>query len=164
VNWRSPAVDAAVAVAAMALVTLITLANVIVRYFTDQSFALTEEVSVFLMVLMTMAGASAATASDRHIRIEYFYDTGSPARQRLLRLFSSLVTAVFFFALGVLFCRVVWDEYKFGDTSMGLGIPRWWYSVWIPLFCFVLCMRAVGLAMRVSRAAPGAGDTGGNAP
>jgi TRAP-type C4-dicarboxylate transport system permease small subunit len=147
------AVEDGVAVGAMVLVSLITLANVLVRYFSDQSFALTEEVSVFLMVLLTMAGASSAAARDRHIRIEYFYDTGSTARQRVLRLFSALVTGVFFFALGLLFCRVVWDEFRFGETSMGLGVPRWWYTMWLPLFCFAIMARALGLAVRVHRGA-----------
>ena len=57
---------------AMALICLITFANVLVRYFTSQSFAWTEEFSVFLLVVLTLAGASAAFARNRHIRMEYF--------------------------------------------------------------------------------------------
>ena len=40
---------------AMALICLITFANVLVRYFTDESFAFTEEFSVFLMVVLAAA-------------------------------------------------------------------------------------------------------------
>ncbi len=36
----------------MGLLSLITFANVLVRYFTDQSFAWTEEFSVFLMIVL----------------------------------------------------------------------------------------------------------------
>ena len=46
----------------MALLALITFANVLVRYFTDASFAWTEEVSVFLMIVLAMVAASAAVA------------------------------------------------------------------------------------------------------
>ena len=142
-----------ISVGAMALLCVITMANVLVRYFSDQSFAMTEEVSIFLMVLLTLAGASAAMRKDAHMRIEFFYETGSTARQRLLQLFSALLCAVFFFGLGLLFCRVLFDEIKFGETSMGLGIPRWIYTMWVPLFCFVICARAVALAKHVSATA-----------
>ena len=39
----------------MDLLSLITFANVLVRYFTDQSFAWTEEFSVFLMIVLALA-------------------------------------------------------------------------------------------------------------
>jgi len=53
----------------MALICLITFANVLVRYFTDESFAFTEEFSIFLMVFMTFVGASAAFVRNTHIRV-----------------------------------------------------------------------------------------------
>ena len=56
----------------MALLALITFANVVVRYFTDQSFAWTEEFSVFLMIVLALVAGSASVARNRQIRIEYF--------------------------------------------------------------------------------------------
>jgi hypothetical protein len=76
-------------VACMVVLVLLTLINVVIRYFTDESFAATEEVSISLMVVMTVAGACAAAARDRHIRIEYFYETGSAARRKRLALLSA---------------------------------------------------------------------------
>ena len=60
----------------MGMLACITFANVLVRYFTDASFAWTEEFSVFLMILLAMVAGSAAVARDRHIRIEYFSESG----------------------------------------------------------------------------------------
>ena len=48
---------------ALVIISLISLANVVVRYFTDASFAFTEEISVFLLVILTFAGASVAMRS-----------------------------------------------------------------------------------------------------
>jgi len=90
-----------VAVACLAVLALLTLANVVVRYLTS-SLAPTEEVSIALMVAMTLAGASAAAARDRHVRIEYFYETGSARRRRRLGLLSAVATCVFFVLLGLL--------------------------------------------------------------
>ena len=56
---------------ALVIISLISLANVGVRYFTDASFAFTEELSVFLLVILTFAGASVALRRNRHIRIGF---------------------------------------------------------------------------------------------
>jgi TRAP-type C4-dicarboxylate transport system permease small subunit len=153
------------AVASMAVLVLLTLANVVVRYLSDQSFATTEEVSIALMVVMTVAGACSAAARDRHVRIEYFYETGSVRRRRRLALLSAWATCLFFVLLALLSARVVWDEYRYQETSMALGVPRWWYTVWVPLLCVVLAARAAGVAARVRRGRmlPGADAAGSGA-
>src|SRR5512141_2507091 len=63
---------------AMAAICLITFANVVVRYFTDESFAFTEEFSVFLMVVLAFVGASAAFAGNTHIRVTFFVERMPP--------------------------------------------------------------------------------------
>jgi TRAP-type C4-dicarboxylate transport system permease small subunit len=149
-NARKPLVpvvlEEGLAVACMVVLLLITILNVVVRYFTDQSFAWTEEISVFLMVVMTLAGASAATARDRHIRIEFFYDGGTVLRQQRLKVFAACVTALLFLVLALLFGRVVADEVRFGETSMGMGMPRWWFTMFSPLLCTAIALRSAGVA------------------
>ncbi len=140
------ALEEGLAVACLVLLVLITLLNVLTRYFTNQSFAWTEELSVFLMVVMTLAGASAAAARDRHIRVEYFYDGGSAARRRQLKVVGACITALLFVVLAVLFSRVLADELKYGETSQGLGLPRWWFTMFSVLLCAAVALRAAGLA------------------
>lgn len=144
-------IEELVAVACMAVLVLLTLINVVVRYFSDESFAATEEISIALMVVMTVAGACAAAARDRHVRIEYFYETGSAGRRKRLALLSASVTCVFFLVLGALSARVVWDEYSYQETTMALGLPRWWLTVWVPILCGVLALRAAQVAGKVRR-------------
>lgn len=137
----------------MAALLLITLANVIVRYFTDQSFAWTEEISSFLMLVLCMAGSACAIARDTHIRVEYFFSSGSPERQQTLVKVSAVCNALFFGVLGILSAQMCWDEFRYEETSPAIGIPKWWYSVWLPVFCGVLCARAL---QRLQRARTGA--------
>ena len=144
----------AVAVFALGMLVLLTLVNVVVRYLTDQSFAETEEISIFLMVVLTMAGAAAAASRDRHMRIEYFLDTGSAARRRRLSLLSAYGTSLFFVFMTVLLGRFAWDEYHFGETTMALGLPRWWYSIWLPVLSTGIAWRAFSLARRLARGDP----------
>lgn len=139
------------AVACMVLLVLITLLNVLTRYFTDQSFAWTEEISIFLMVVMTLAGASAAAARDRHVRIEFFYDGGTAARRQQLAVAGACISGLLFTGLTLLFARMVADEIRYAETSMGLGVPRWWFTALLPLLCAAIALRSFGLAWQRAR-------------
>lgn len=137
----------------MGLLSLITFANVIVRYFTDQSFAWTEEFSVFLMIVLSLVAGSASVARNRQIRIEYFADSGPEARQRALARFGAIMVFLLFALIAVLSARVVWDDYRFGETSPGIGVPQWWYTIWLPVMSTAIAGRALGLFIRRGRQA-----------
>jgi TRAP-type transport system small permease protein len=147
----SLAFEEGLATACMALLVLITLVNVLTRYLTNEGLAWTEEISVFLLVVMALAGTSAAAARDRHIRIELFYEGGSALRQRSMKVFAAGVTGVFFLVLVLFFARVVADERHYNETSMGLGVPRWWYTVFSPLLCAAVALRALAAAWHAAR-------------
>ena len=151
---RSLRIEDWLTVAIMAALALITFANVLVRYFTDSSFAWTEEISVFLMILLALVAGSGAVARNQHIRIEFFADRGSVARRRALARFGTLMVALLFAVIAVLSVRVVWDDYRFEETSPGIGVPQWWYSIWLPLVSALITLRALGLFVRQGK--PGA--------
>lgn len=148
---RSLRIEDWLTVLVMGALALITFVNVLVRYFTNASFAWTEEVSVFLMIVLALVAGSAAVARDRHIRIEFFCESGSAARRQRLAQLGALMVALLFALIAVLSVRVVWDDYRYGETSPGIGVPQWWYSIWLPVFSALIAARAVGLLMRRSR-------------
>jgi TRAP-type transport system small permease protein len=138
-------------VACMVVLVLLTLGNVLTRYLTDQSFAWTEEISIFLIVVMTLAGGASIAARDRHIRIEFVYDGGSARRRRTLRLVSATATVVLFAVLAALFGVTLAEEVKWSETSMGLGVPRWWFTAPIPLLCAAVVVRGARWGWRIRR-------------
>ena len=124
-NTRVPLrVEDWLTVISMALLALITFGNVIARYFTDQSFAWTEEFSIFLMIVLTLVASSAAVARHRHIRIEFFADAGSPRRRHLLALWGAMAMVLLFLLMAVLSVRMVWDHYVYEEISPGLVVRR----------------------------------------
>ncbi len=135
----------------MGALALITFANVLVRYFTSRSFAWTEEISIFLMIVLALVAGSAAVARNRHIRIEFFADRGPEARRRALERFGALMVVLLFAILAVLSMRLVWDDIRFEETSPGIGVPQWWYSVWLPVLSVAISLRALGLFRRLGR-------------
>lgn len=159
------AVEDVFAAVCMGVLAVITFTNVVLRYLTDQSIAWTEEISIAIMIVMTLAAAGSAVARERHVRIEYFMERGSPQRQRLFALVAAGAVVVLFGAMAVLGTRMVWDEYRFGETSPGIGVPKWWYSIWLPILSATIMLRAAGVFVRKwrSRAArAGTSATGHN--
>ena len=148
---RSLRIEDWLTVLVMGALALITFINVLVRYFTNSSFAWTEEFSVFLMIVLALVAGSAAVARDRHIRIEFFCDSGSAARRRRLAQLGAIMVALLFALIAVLSVRVVWDDYRYGETSPGIGVPQWWYSIWLPVFSALISARAIGLLRQRSR-------------
>lgn len=145
---RSLRIEDWLTVIIMAALALITFTNVLVRYLTNSSFAWTEEISVFLMIVLALVAGSAAVARDQHIRIEYFAHSGSALRRRRLARLGSLSVALLFGLIAVLSVRVVWDDFRYEETSPGIGVPQWWYSIWLPLCSIAIVLRALGLFRR----------------
>jgi TRAP-type C4-dicarboxylate transport system permease small subunit len=143
-------IERAIAGLLMAVLALITIANVIARY-TATSFAWTEEYSVALMVVMTMFGAAAAFAGDRHIRLTFLVEKLPRPAQRRIE-FAVLAASFAVFAILVVYgARLTWDEYRFDDLSPGLGVPRFLYTIWLPLLSLLAVLRIVGRAIRIWR-------------
>lgn len=138
-------------VIAMALLACITFANVLIRYFTNSSFAWTEEISIFLMIVLALVAGSAAAARNIHIRIEYFAEKGTSRRRRLLACFGAMLVFLLFVLLAILSGRLAWDDFRYGETSPGIGVPQWWYSLWLPLLSSAIALRALGLFIRKRR-------------
>lgn len=139
-NQKDARLERVLGTLALILISLISLANVVVRYFTDASFAFTEELSVFLLVILTFAGASVAMRINRHIRIGLI--------ERLFpRLRTPLILLQWLASILVL-GLVVWfggqfalQEYQWESESPGLGLPNWWYVIWLPLLALSMAVR-----------------------
>ena len=144
-------IEETLAAAAIALLALLTFANAVVRYATDISFAFTEEFSLFLMVLMTLLGASSVMAKNGHLNISYLVDRLSARRRRWVRLGATAAAALTFALLAGLGAVMAYDEFRYEVTSPGIGIPTWIYTVWLPLLSLAILGRTVGLFIRIRR-------------
>lgn len=139
-NRQDARLERVLATLALAIIGLISLANVVVRYFTNASFAFTEEISVFLLVILTFAGASVAMRSNRHIRMAFLERLFPRLRAPLILLqwlASILVLGLMLWYGG----QFAFEEYQWESESPGLGLPNWWYVVWLPLLALLMLVR-----------------------
>jgi TRAP-type C4-dicarboxylate transport system permease small subunit len=144
--------EEALAAGAMALLCVITMANVVVRYLTNISFAFTEEVSVWLMVFMTLVGSAGAFVKGHHISIGFFIERLAPARKRLVRRCGLLASTAMFTALAVFGTRMAYEDFRYDVTSPALGAPQWLYTVWLPLLSLLVVVRLVQMLMAFTKA------------
>ncbi|MDY7114983.1 TRAP transporter small permease [Halomonas sp. SSL-5] len=126
---------------ALVIISLISLGNVVTRYITGGSLAFTEEFSVFLLVVLTFAGAAVALRRNGHIRIGMLERALPPGPRRLLVLFQGLCGVVVLGLIAWFGTKLAWQEYQWGSTSPGLGLPQWWYIVWLPVLAAVMLVR-----------------------
>ncbi len=145
-NRQDARLERVLATLALVIIGLISLANVVVRYFTNASFAFTEEISVFLLVILTFAGASVAMRSNRHIRIA-FLERLFPRLRTPLILLQWLASAL---VLGLVLWyggQFAFEEYQWESESPGLGLPNWWYVVWLPLLGLLMLVRLTHMTL-----------------
>ena len=140
--------ERAIMAGTMGLLCLITMANVVVRYFTNISFAFTEEISIALMVVMTLTGAAHAFVDNKHIAITYFVDLLGPRGHRLARGLALIAALAMFTLLAWYGTRMAWDDFRFDVTSPALGIPQWIYTIWLPLLSALIVIRILGALRR----------------
>ena len=131
----------------MGMLCLLTMINVLVRSFTDISFAFTEEISVALMVVMTLIGASHAFATNHHIAITFFVER-LPALKNMAFHFASICSLLMFGLLAWYGVSMAWDDYAYEVTSPSLGVPQWWYTIWLPVLSIVIVLRLLAVLMR----------------
>ncbi|WP_421683486.1 TRAP transporter small permease [Stutzerimonas urumqiensis] len=145
-NKPDARLERALATLALVIIGVISLANVVVRYFTDASFAFTEELSVFLLVVLTFAGASVALRGNRHIRIGLI--------ERLFPRLRTPLIVLQWLAGALVLGLVIWfggqfalEEYQWESESPGLGLPNWWYVVWLPLLSLAMLVRLTQMTL-----------------
>ncbi len=135
----------------LAVLAIITMSNVVVRYLTSSSFAWTEEISVFLLIVLTMTAGSSAFVRHQHIRIELYADGGTPRRQHRLAVTANTIVLLFFLLLTILSARMLYDDYRWQDTSPAIGVPNWWYTMWMPILSALISLRIAGILQRLKR-------------
>jgi TRAP-type C4-dicarboxylate transport system permease small subunit len=141
---RLGAVERMLMAATMGLLCIITMANVLVRYFTDMSFAFTEEFSISLMVIMTLVGAAHAFTTRHHIAIVFFAEHISALR-RIASPLAATCSLLMFALLAFFGARMAWEDYEFEVSSPSLGVPQWWYTIWLPVLSAFIVVRLIGV-------------------
>jgi TRAP-type C4-dicarboxylate transport system permease small subunit len=105
------------------LIATLIILNVFSRSLFNRSLAFTEELSQFLIILVTFVGLSYAASQGRHIRMTAIYDQLSRRARKVLMLCISGSTSLLLFFLTFHAIHYVSVVYSLGSVSPVLQVP-----------------------------------------
>ncbi len=123
----------------MAVMVVNVLWQVASRYIVQSPSAFTDELSRYLLIWLSLLGASYVTGKKMHLSIELLATRISPRRQQTLNVI--IYSLVGLFALLVMVVggfRLVYITLTLGQTSAALEIPLAYVYVVLPLGGFVI--------------------------
>ena len=111
-------------VIAFAVLTLDVLWGVFSRYVLGAQSRWTEELAIYLLVWVSLLGASVTYGEKGHLGVDYFVGKLDPAAQKVAEVFVELVVLVFAgFALVYGGYALVVKTLEAEQTSPALGVP-----------------------------------------
>ena len=139
----------AVLVLILTAMILLAAAQIVLRNLFDIGFIWGDEMLRMLVLWLAVAGAVAASRSDKHIRIDllnrYLPERAARAVRVLLHLFTAAVAGIMAW-YGLAFVRTSWE---FGDVLLG-SVPAWIPQAVLPLGFALIAWRYALLALAVA--------------
>ena len=125
-------IEVSIMVFCVAALAVLLIANVVARTF-FQSLYFADEISTFLVLIITFVGVSYGVRKARHIRMGAFLDAMPPKMEKIFIISISLISAV---VLGIM----TWASWKYllnafdrGHMSQALRLPKWIFYAIIPI-------------------------------
>lgn len=138
VNDAIAKIEMFVIVVFMALLVLIMVAQVALRYFFNSPLFWAEEISLQLLVLITFFGVSFLTYKRNLLQVDLLQHYLSATMKRLLKNFLIFVNLIIFVFLACLYINWSTDPLIQADISGTTGLPRWYnYAVATVAICFM---------------------------
>ena len=116
----------------VAALAVLLIANVFARTF-FQSIYFAEEVSSFLVILLTFTGLSYGVRRARHIRMGAFLDAMPPKMEKIFIVIISFVSAVVMAIMAWASLDYLQNAMAMGHTTPALRLPRWIFYIILPI-------------------------------
>ena len=124
-------------------ITVLTVAQVIMRYIFNNPFTWSEELAIAAFIYLTFLGISVAYARDRHLWSMPLWRC-SPERWRIVLMVSFWrFQQVFSFLVSILMIKVIVVTWKVGITTAALEIPRAFIYLSLPLGCVLFLIQVL---------------------
>ena len=122
-RWLDEHFEQAILTMLLALIVLIMLLQVIMRYVFNNSLSWPEELSRILFVWFTFIGLSYATAKRSHVKIDLLVNVFPPGLRNVILFLVDVLMLAFFIVLGVKGITALSKLIASGQATAALGIP-----------------------------------------
>jgi TRAP-type transport system small permease protein len=141
--------------AAIALMMLLTTADVIGRYFFSAPVLGAYEITEYLMLIMVFSFLGFAQSQKAHISVDIVFDRLPGRLQRFLGRFDHFLCLVMLILVSTMGVHRVLDIINSGASSTLLKIPDYPFAVFMVVGCIALCVEffldVVGIGDAVER-------------
>ncbi len=124
-----------------AIMAIVAFVNVISRYLLKYSLAFTEELVVSFFVWLTLLGTAIAFREGSNLGFSFITDRLPPKIRKILLWVSAGLGASLFMYLIYFSIHQIREEIGLRITSMGIGVPQWWYSIGMPVWSVLVIIR-----------------------
>ncbi len=131
----------------LSVVTIITFANVVVRYCTDGQFAWSEELTINLFVLLIMMGCGLCAREGSLISLSLVYDYVPMKAKKVMVAIITLVNTAFYSLLLVTGFDKVLTQLASGKRTPSLMLPEWMFTIFLPIGCIFLILHTIEYCM-----------------
>jgi len=118
--------------AGTAALAVLLIANVFARSF-FQSLYYADEISKFLIILISMVGVSYAARKARHIRMGAFLDLMPPKMEKAFIFLISGISALVLFIMAYYSYRYMDQMRILGQKTSALQVPFWTFMIIVPI-------------------------------
>ena len=135
----------------LVFVTILTFANVVVRYLTPNQFAWSEELTINLFVLLIMMGGGLCARDGSLVSLSLVFDMlGVKGR----KLFVAIITVVNISFASILLktgIDKVITQMSSGKQTPSLLLPEWIFTVFLPIGAVFMILHTIEFCMDVMK-------------
>lgn len=138
-------------VAGILLWVMVTVAfiNVVSRFTFKFSLAFIEELEIYLYVWLVLLGGAIAFKNWDHLSVSIFVDNLPSKVKKIIYIFVNVIVLIFFAYLLRFGIMQVQDELLMNIKTTSLGIPKWWYSIGVPIGSGIIIIRLLQRTYRM---------------
>lgn len=124
----------------LAIMTVVTFANVVSRYVFKLSIAFTEELTVNVFVWVSLFGSALAARKGAHLGLSVLTDRMPRHLQAVAVLLSTVLAVALYALVGWYGIDMLRSQLALKQVSPALQIPEWMLSLAVPCGCAVLVL------------------------
>ena len=124
-------------------VTILTFANVCVRYLSDSQFAWSEELTINLFVLLIMMGCGLSARDGSLISLSLVFDRLNVTGKKIFVAIITVVNCVFCAILLKTGIEKVMTQMANGKKTPSLLLPEWIFTIFLPIGAVFLILHTI---------------------
>ena len=140
---------------ALALATLIAIAQVLLRTIFDIHLYWSEETIVYLIIYSTFIGAVVTLRHNEHISINVFEPFVGKVGKRRMEILGVSVMIVYLVIVGFFAWMLLFEPFSSATVTPTLKLPLWVVELAVPLGLTLMLLRSIEMLVRLARGKPG---------